>query len=128
MKLESSAKYLRDLLSLLVLLFVVSCSRTSTTEYYYPADLKGRTLPVWQVTNAIPLTPDHAVIAAMEGLKTKHSDIASWEVDSIDLRKDYDYWVYNIMLTARQSGRLEFQNVKVLMDGSIWEPSTERRK
>lgn len=33
-------------------------------QYFHPADLKAMGLPAWQVTNAIPLSPDQAVLAA----------------------------------------------------------------
>ncbi len=112
-----------------LLLFAASCSRRTTTNYYYPADLKAKNLPPWHVTNTIPLTPDQAVLAATRHLSTKHPSTTNWDVDSIDLRKEFDTtWTYSISLTDRRSGRYEFEVVRVLMDGSIWMPTTERRE
>ena len=103
--------------------------RSGPTAYFYPADLKAMSLPQWQVTNAIPLTPDQAVLAATRHLSAKHPSITAWDVDSIDLRKEFDAtWTYSISLTDRRSGRYEFEVVRVLMDGSIWKPTTERRE
>ena len=114
----------------LLMLFAVSCSKNNTaTNYYYPADLRAKNLPTWQVTNTIPLTPDQAVLAAMRHVNTKHSTITKWDVDGIDLRKEFDVtWTYSVSLTDRSSGRYEFEVVRVLMDGSIWMPTTERRE
>ena len=113
-----------------LLCFAISCSRSSTTtNYYYPADLKARNLPTWHVTNAIPLTPDQAALAAMSHVSTGHPSITTWDVDSIDLRKEFDTtWVYRISMIDRRSGHYNFEVVKVLMDGSIWLPTTERRE
>jgi hypothetical protein len=45
--------------------------RTSgSTDYYYTADLEALHLPQWYGTNTIPLTPDHAVLAATRHLRT----------------------------------------------------------
>jgi hypothetical protein len=113
----------------LILLAVVSCSRSSSrTEYYYPADLKSMNLPVWQVTNAIPVTPDQAVAAATRYLSPKHPDIASWDVENIDLSNSVGAWVYQISLIDRHSGRYDFESVRVLMDGNVWKPSPERKQ
>ena len=113
----------------LLVLFAVSCSKRNTvTNYYYPADLKAKNLPTWQATNAIPLTPDQAVLAAMRHVSTKHPSVTKGDVDGIDLRKEFDTtWTYSVSLTDRGSGRYEFEVVRVLMDGSIWMPTTERR-
>jgi hypothetical protein len=111
------------------LLLTASCSQSGHTNYYYPADLKGKNLPVWQVTNAIPVTPDQAVLAATGYLRTKYPSIASWDVDSIDLRREFGTaWTYGVTLTDRQSGHYNLEVVRVLMDGSVWKPSEERQK
>jgi len=103
--------------------------RKEPTAYFYPADLKGMRLPSWYVTNTIPLTPDQAVLAAVRHLGSTHPKITSWDVDSIELRKqDAATWTYNLTLTDRQSGSYQFAVVRVLMDGSIWMPSAERRR
>ena len=111
-------------------LLLVSCSKTTTTTtgYYYPADLKSMNLPTWQVTNAIPVTPDQAVMAAIRYYTPKHPDIASWDVDRIDLSPSDGAWTYNITLIDRRSGRFDVEDVRVLMDGNVWKPSAERRQ
>ncbi len=102
--------------------------RSTPTRYFYPADLKTRNLPAWQVTNAIPLTPDQAVLAAMRHASTTHPGVTTWDVDGIHLQREFDTtWTYNISLTDRRSGGYAFEVVRVLMDGSIWKPTTEKR-
>jgi hypothetical protein len=106
---------------------LVMFRRSGPTQYFYPADLKTMNLPAWHVTNAIPLAPDQAVLAAMRHLTAKHPSITTWDMDRIDLRKEFDTtWIYDISLANRASGRYEFEVVRVLMDG-IWKPTTERR-
>ena len=86
-------------------------------------------LPVWQVTNAIPLTPDKAVLAATSYSRTRHPEISTWDVDDIELQKEFctaNTWIYNVSLKDPQSGTLEY-GIKVLMDGSIWKPTKEKR-
>jgi hypothetical protein len=108
---------------------LVMFRKSSRTYYYYPADLKARNLPDWHVTNAIPLTPDQAVSAAIRHLNAKLPVGTSWEVNDIHLRNEFDMvWVYDISLNDRGSGGYGFEAVKVLMDGSIWEPTNERRE
>lgn len=109
-------------------LLLASCSKPTTTAYYHPADLKSMKLPTWQVTNAIPLTPDQAVLAATRYLTPKHPDIAAWDVDSIDLSHYDDIWTYRVSLIDRHSGRYESEYVRVLMDGNVWKPSSERKQ
>lgn len=115
----------------LALLSAVSCSKDRGTvyNYYYLEDLENMNLPVWLVTNAIPLTPDRAVLAATQYSISKHPNITSWDVSRIDLQKKFgmkDMWVYNISLADPKSEIYEF-DVVVLMDGSIWKPTTEKR-
>ena len=64
-------------------------------------------LPVWQVTNAIPVTPDQAVATAIRYLIPKHPDIASWDMEGIDLSHDQGAWVYRISFIDRHSGRYD---------------------
>ena len=108
---------------------LVSCSKSPmTTSYYYPADLKMMNLPTWHVTNAIPVTPNQAVLAAFRYLAPKHPNIASWDVDRIDLSPSDGAWMYSIALIDRHSGRFDVEDVRVLMDGNVWKPSPERRQ
>jgi hypothetical protein len=112
-------------------LLLGSCSESSNRGviYYYPDDLKSRNLPVWEVTNAIPLTPDRAVLAATSYATSEHSDVAAWDVESIELQKQFgtiNTWVYSVSLVEPKSGRREY-GVRVLMDGSVWKPTTKKR-
>lgn len=114
----------------LTLLASVSCSKSGrTVSYYYPDDLKGMSLPVWEVTNSIPLPPDKAVMAAASYASTRHPTITSWDVENIGLGKEFgttNTWIYDISLTDPKSGSREY-SIRVLMDGTIWKPTTERR-
>jgi len=124
-------------LPLLYLLFVyldsegiVEFRRHPGVDYYYPADLQTMKLPPWNLTNAIPLSPDAAVTAAMHYASKTHPGVATWDVDRISLEKQGNagLWSYNIYLVDRQSGRYDVEDARVLMDGSIWKPTKEERK
>ena len=99
-------------------------------DYYYPADLQTMNLPSWNLTNAIPLSPDAAVRAATHYASESHPGIASWDVDRISLEKQGSegIWSYNIGLIDRKSGRYVDAYARVLMDGTIWKPTKEERK
>jgi len=96
----------------------------------YPADLKMMNLPRWRLTNTIPLSPDVAVKAAIRYANGKHPATTIWDVDRVYLEKQDDdgTWSYDICLIDRQSGRPFSVDVRVLMDGNIWEPTKEERK
>jgi hypothetical protein len=124
-------------LPLLYLLFVyldsegiVEFRRPAGVDHYYPADLQTMNLPRWNLTNAIPLSPDAAVKAAMQYASEKHPGATTWDVDRISLEKEGDggIWSYDFFLIDRQSGRYDTETPKVLMDGSIWKPTKEERK
>ena len=107
----------------------VEFRRHPGVDYYYPADLQTMNLPSWNLTNAIPLSPDAAVGAAMRYATEQHPNISIWEVDRIFLEKQGSrIWSYNLGLIDRQSGRYVDAYVRVLMDGSIWKPTKEERK
>jgi hypothetical protein len=99
-------------------------------DYYYPADLQKMNLPSWNQTNAIPLSPDSAMRAASAYATKKHPGVTTWEADRISLEREGSSatWTYTILLIDRQTGSYADENVRVLMDGSIWEPSKEERK
>ena len=109
---------------------IVEFRRHPGVDYYYPADLQTMNLPAWSLTNAIPLSPDAAVRAAMQYASAKHPGIASWEVDGISLERQGSggIWSYRLDLIDRQSGRYVTEYPRVLMDGSIWKPTKEERK
>ena len=109
---------------------IVEFRKRHSVDYYYPTDLQTMNLPAWNLTNSIPLSPDAAVRAAMHYASEKHPGITSWDVDRISLEKQESggIWSYNIDLIDRQSGRNSTEYPRVLMDGSIWKPTTAERK
>jgi hypothetical protein len=109
---------------------IVDFRRQAGVDYYYPADLKMMNLPRWRLTNTIPLSPDVAVKAAIRYANGKHPATTIWDVDRVYLEKQDDdgTWSYDISLIDRQSGRPFSVDVRVLMDGNIWEPTKEERK
>ena len=109
---------------------IAAFRRHPGAEYYYPADLQTMKLPTWNLSNAIPLSPDAAVRAAMQYASEKHPGIVSWEVDSISLERlgSGGIWSYRLELIDRISGRYATEYPRVLMDGSIWKPTKEERK
>ena len=124
-------------LPLLYLLFVyldsegiVELRKHPGVAYYYPAELQAMKLPSWNLTNAVPLSPDAAVTAAMHYASDRHPGAATWDVDRISLEKQGNggIWSYNIGLIDRQSGRYDVEAARVLMDGSIWKPTKKERK
>ncbi len=95
----------------------------SRFEEYYTKDLEMRNLPGWNVTNSLPLPLDRAVLVAMDYATKQHPDVASWDLDQVRLKRAKDdIWFYEVYLTDRVTGRLEYRNIHVLMDGSIWTP------
>ena len=109
---------------------IVMFRRNSATDYYYPVDLEAMKLPQWDLTNAIPLSPDTAVKAAMRFASEKHPDVVNWETHSILLEQNGDdgIWHYTINLSDLRPGGHASEGVKVLMDGSIWKPTNQMRK
>ncbi len=96
--------------------------------YYYPEDLIAMGLGPWHVTNAMRLAPDKAVLAAMQYLGSKYPGNASWDVDTIELRKEFDTaWVYTITLKNLHAPKSPAEIIKVVMNGTIWEPTVKRR-
>lgn len=109
---------------------IIEFRHRSSVNYYYPADLQALKLPRWNPTNAAPLSPDAAVRSAMRFASEKHPGIRNWEVDRISLEKEGGdgIWIYNVDLIDRQSGNYVTEYPRVLMDGTIWKPTTEERK
>lgn len=102
---------------------IVEFNRRSEVDYYFPADLQTMNLPHWELTNAVPLSPDAAVRAAMEYGKERHPGTLVWDVDRISLEQHgKGVWLYNIDLVDRESGGYSAVSVKVLMNGRIWKP------
>ena len=109
---------------------IVEFRRHPGVDYYYPAELQNMNLPRWNLTNAIPLSPDAAVRTAMRHASEQHPGIVSWDIDRMSLEKQGSggLWSYNIGLIDRRSGKYVDACVKVLMDGTIWKPTKEERK
>jgi hypothetical protein len=106
---------------------IAKFGRQVDAEYYYPADLQTMNLPDWNLTNAIPLSPDAAVRSAMRYATEKNPGITSWDVMDISLRRGDGIWLYDIELTD-QSRHYVRTDAKVLMDGTVWKPTKEARK
>ena len=103
-------------------LFAVSCGKPTRHVSYRVEELRGRSLPVWQVTNAIPLAPDKAVLAAIHHLASENPNTASWTAEEVRLEQLAETWVYTILL--RDNGvKPRREVVRVLLDGQIWRPS-----
>lgn len=108
---------------------IVEFRQAPQADYYFPADLQVINLPRWDLTNAVPLSPDGAVQAAMKYGTELHPGIVAWDVDWISLDRQADgIWSYNIFLIDRRSGRYSTANVRVLMDGRIWKAHKGPRK
>jgi hypothetical protein len=109
---------------------IVAFRRHPGVDYYYPADLEKMNLPSWHLSNSIPLSPDAAARAAMHYATEKHPEVTTWDADRISLEKwgSSGTWTYQIGLVDRQSGGYVDEEVRVLMDGSIWKPTKEERK
>lgn len=82
------------------------CREKPATHYYYPADLKARSLPAWSPTNELPVSPSEAVSVALKHLSLKSGD-SPWIIESIELSPiewtDPVTWEYSIRLS--QIGR-----------------------
>jgi hypothetical protein len=103
----------------------VEISHGANVKHYNAASLIKMGLPEWHLTNTVPITPDKAILSAFGYATTKHPSITHWDVDQIELiRENYDIWTYHIFLTDRISGHYEVEDVRVLMNGSVWEPTS----
>jgi hypothetical protein len=102
-------------------------SHGSGDSYYY-ANLRTMKLPTWNLTNAIPLSPDAAVKVAMHYASEKHPAITTWNVYQISIERweNEPIWFYDIVL-ADQSRRDQLEAINVLMDGTIWKPTEKKR-
>lgn len=108
---------------------IVEFRKQPGVEYYYPADLQAMHLPAWDLTNRIPLSPDIAVVTAMHYASEQHATVVSWEIDRISLENmgGKGIWFYDVLLIDRKSGNYTTSDVRVLMDGNIWRPTSEKR-
>jgi len=105
------------------------CREKPAAHYYYPADLKTRSLPPWSPTNELPVSPNEAVSVALKHLSLKSGD-SPWIIESIELSPiewtDPVTWEYSIRLSRESSRSLEI--VRVLLDGAVWEPELKEKQ
>lgn len=87
-----------------------------------PSDLRKLALPEWTGTNAMPLTPDKAVEAAIKHLQAKQPGV--WTLDRVELERQFgDTWTYDIRF---ESDKHNLTRVRVLMNGEIWLPHHQK--
>jgi hypothetical protein len=91
--------------------------------YYSLVQLTNSPVPVWNGTNAIPLNPDLAVKAAIKYANLNISE-TSWELDHLEIRRlsTETPWYYSISLTDGKSEPMQFETIRVLMNGEVWKP------
>jgi hypothetical protein len=99
------------------------------TSYYSSAELTNSAIPLWNPTNTIPLSPDKAVIAAIDYANSKRPQPLSWDVDTVELRKlsPESSWFYIVTLTDRKSERYELEVIRILMNGKVWVPKGAKK-
>jgi hypothetical protein len=131
---STTPKCLSRLSVLLVAAAIVACfSQTAAaagrTDYYSSEQLTNKSIPSWNPTNSIPLSPDKAVIAAIKYANSKRPNPLSWDVDGVELVKysPQSSWFYSVTLTDRKSGAFESEIVRVLMNGEVWEPKGNKK-
>ena len=113
---------------------MVSCSGAAgwsggSTKVYSSEQLENSSIPSWNPTNSMPLTPDKAVMAAQQYANAKRARPLDWDVDEVKL-SHYSFssaWYYTIALIDRKSGAFETELVRVLMNGAVWEPKSEKK-
>jgi hypothetical protein len=99
----------------------------ASVKYYTPADLTTMGLPAWHLTNAVPLSPDQAIGSACRYATKQHPGVSNWDVDRIELvRETDDIWTYHAFLVDRGTGRYETEDIRILMNGNVWEPKSGR--
>jgi hypothetical protein len=99
------------------------------TIYYSLMELTNTAIPRWEATNAIPVSPDKAVVAAIEYANSMRPQSLSWDVDHMQLLKfsDDSCWFYIVDLIDRKSGRYESEVVRILMNGKVWKPEGSKK-
>lgn len=103
--------------------------RPGPTQYYPMKDLQSSNSPVWNPTNPIPVTPDEAVRIGIKYIRTNAPELSHVTVDDIDLMTyTKDAWFYTITFKGHNSGRFEIKEIRVLMNGRIWQPEQSDNK
>lgn len=114
-----------------VILFTISAcdrigSRRKPDKAWFTSDLTNYAKVDWNPTNAIPLSPDAAVRAALKHLGENYGTNTHWRVSSIRLESDEFYpsypWMYQVECKSGQAGNGDFkwETVKVLLSGQVW--------
>ena len=121
--------------AILVLMVVILCtlsacdptnSARKPDKAWFTADLTNYARVDWNPTNAIPLSPDAAVRAALKYLGENYETNTLWQVSSIRLESDEFYpsypWMYQVECKSGQVGARDFkwETVKVLLSGEVW--------
>ncbi len=82
---------------------------SAPANYYHSTDLQTKSLPTWNITNAIPLSPDAAVRAALAYASAKHPEVTNWDVDGIHLDQPNGGGIWTYDMLCRNDG-----------DGGCW--------
>jgi hypothetical protein len=110
--------------------FWIGTGSGEITRYYGSMELTNKNIPIWDPTNSIPLSPDKAVIAAIESANVGRLQPLSWDVDGVELHRysPDTSWFYIVTLVDRRSGQYELQTVRVLMNGKVWMPERVEKR
>lgn len=119
----------KSVLSLIIVPMCMSFGCGTKTEHssgvYQASDLETKNLPAWDVTNAIPITPDKAILSALSYVDNKVKTKHIWVVETINLYKVNGVWLYDIFMVDREPGHSESEFVRVLMNGEVWKPESD---
>lgn len=112
--------------ALIVISSLIGCrdgTSGSKIQRYDPNSLRGRNLPEWTGTNGIVLSPDKAVLAAIERANSIHGTNLVWELRTVSLQRVGPElpWYYNVYLIERQEP-FRSETIYVLLNGEIWQP------
>ena len=110
----------------IVLIVAAGCEdggSVSETASYKPAALQGRSLPEWDGTNAIALSPEKAVVAAIAFANGKHRTNVQWEVQNVSIQRAGPElpWYYKVFLIERTNS-YRTESVYGLLNGEVWKP------
>ena len=96
-------------------------SHRKPEKAWFTSDLTNYATVDWNPTNAIPLSPDAAVRAALAHLSEKHGTNFDWRVSSIRLEKrDWSPWMYEVECESGGDRGSKWESVKVLLSGNVW--------
>jgi len=118
-------RFLATTLTFALLFTMSACdqisSRRKPAKAWVTSDLTNYAKVDWNPTNAIPLSPDTAVRAALAHLGETHGTNIDWRVSSIRLEKDdWSPWMYEIECKSGGERDFKWEHVKVLLSGEVW--------